>query len=628
MRSRIFHLFVSDRAGRRRWLAGIVIVVGIVLTCWLMRSIHRSSEGPAFPFPPYSESHYLNIGAEARYIGTAACAGCHAEEHRSYLLTAHSRALSDIDPQAEPPDGAFEHPLSGRSYRVYRQDGQMRHEEVLRTREGKEIARVDLPIRYLVGSSHFSRSYLVEVAGFLHESPITWYSTRKKWGLSPGYDLPQHWSFERPANLGCLVCHCGRVETAGATHRLTFHEKAIGCENCHGPGSLHQDLHRAGKLSPDQEDLTIVHPGKLSRPLQEAVCAACHQSGPATVQLRGRRVTDYRPGMPLTDYRIHYRFAGAGEGMTVVGHVEQLRLSACYQKSKDLTCLSCHDPHQRSRPKDPTAYYRQKCLSCHSSQACALDEGQRRRQEPADSCAACHMPRGDTDIPHIAFTHHRIGRHTKGHSADPEGIPDLVAADDDGHLSPLERQRNLGLAHMKVAQNPIYSRYVSAYHERARKILEAVRAAGLHEPETAEALAQTYWKRDPARAAAYAREALAAADAPVEVRALALLTLASCEMRERRYRSAEGLLKELVTLRRCSEDWCFLGISYLGENQPREALPALEKALAIRPDRHLIHVGLAEAYRQLGDNRRSQEHLEKARWLLQHDQQRGQSQKR
>ncbi|HKA06140.1 MAG TPA: multiheme c-type cytochrome, partial [Gemmataceae bacterium] len=172
-----------------------------------------------------------------KYIGTAACAECHKSNHESYLLTAHSRAFSDLDPKAEPPDGSFPHTPSGRTYRVYRKGNKFHHEEVLRTADGTEIAKLDFPVKYLIGSGHFTRSYVVEVDGFLHESPITWYAQKKKWDMSPGYDAPRHWSFERPVQIGCVHCHSGRVELVGdAVHRMTIHEKAIGCESCHGPG--------------------------------------------------------------------------------------------------------------------------------------------------------------------------------------------------------------------------------------------------------------------------------------------------------------------------------------------------------------------------------------------------------
>ncbi|HEV3386529.1 MAG TPA: multiheme c-type cytochrome [Gemmata sp.] len=574
----------------------------------------------AFPPPPFTASRFLNVQPEVAYVGSAACAECHEGNQKSYRLTHHSRALSDIDASKEPPDGSFEHKASGRSYRVYRQGNEFRHEEVLRSEQGKEIARIDFPIRYLVGSGHFTRSYLIEVDGFLHESPITWYSSKNKWDMSPGYDAPRHQGFERIVPIECLACHAGRVEqVAGTEHRFQFHEKAIGCENCHGPGALHRDLQLAKKVPRDEEDLSIVHPGKLSRSLKEAICASCHQSGSATVYLRGRDVGQIRPGMPLTDYRIHYRFDSGTEKMTVVGHIDQLRQSGCYQKSEDLTCLTCHDPHQKSIPSNLTAYYREKCLNCHDTHPCTLNLADRLKKDPSDNCAACHMPRGDTDIPHIAFTHHRIGKHKREPQSVAKRIPDLVPADDISHLAALEQRRNLGLAYAEIYLNPLYGEYAAVFRERAREHLEAAYAAGMREGETAANLAEIYWTNsDLERAASFALQSIQAKDTSPRSRANALSILASCERINLNLPSSTAHLEEATRMRRVTNDWGMLGLNYLDLDQPGKSLAAFQRALSIRPYDHTTQQLLADLNGRLGDTTRSREHAEKAQWLLQH----------
>jgi hypothetical protein len=627
---------MSDRPGRTRrlfWLLAAGAVAGVVLAAWLYRGRGQHPAAPdSFPVPPYSESRFLNTGPDARYTGTAACAGCHENNHRSFLLTAHSQSLVEVDPSTEPPDGSFDHTLSGRSYRVYRKDNRLRHEEVLRTADGREVTRVDVPVRYRIGSGHFCRSYLVELDGFLHESPITWYSSRKQWDMSPGYDFPKHWGFDRPVLAGCVACHAGRSEAAdGTLHHITFHEQVIGCENCHGPGSLHEALRRGPGAVPAGEDATIVNPGKLSRPLLEAVCGACHLSGPATVALRGRRAGDFRPGLPLTDYRVDYRFEGGKELMTVAGHIGQLRQSACYQKSADLSCLTCHDPHAREKPKDPAAFYRQKCLGCHAVQACGLDEAARRKRDAADNCLACHMPRGDTEIPHLAFTNHRIERKPARRPADlaPGGAllpgdafgraPELVPVDEVPGLAPLDQRRNLGLAYYAASRNPVHARYGydGAFRERARDLLDGVDAAGLHEPEAESALANLYWEKDHDVAVSHALRAVASPDITPEARVSALLILAGAAMQERQFETAGQRLEEVVVRQRAASDWYFLGLSYLEQDQASRALPALRQSLAIRPDSSAVHARLSEVYRRLGDMRQADEHREKARWLFQ-----------
>jgi tetratricopeptide (TPR) repeat protein len=228
------------------------------------------------------------------------------------------------------------------------------------------------------------------------------------------------------------------------------------------------------------------------------------------------------------------------------------------------------------------------------------------------------MPRGDTEIPHIAFTHHRIGRHPAKAAGPSTDALELVPADDISHLSALDRQRNLGLAYVQAARRPGAALSAELLQERARRLLEGVQNAGLREGETSLALADIYGKRNPARSRAYAQQVLATKDTSVQVRALALMLLAHREIEEQKYGAALPLLEELVRLRRAGEDWHMLGICHLEQGQPDKALRALQQALAIQPSREGVHTGLAEVYRRLGDRERAQEHLDKARWLHLH----------
>ncbi len=613
---------MSNRPARRRWLIalGAAALLAVPAGGWWLRG--RDGLAEPIPLPAYTESPYRNAGPDVHPVGSAACTECHRARHQSYLLTAHSRSLADVEPGREPPDAEFAHTKSGRVYRVYRDGGRLRHAEIVRDADGAEVTRIDVPVRYLIGSGSFSRSYLVEIDGFLFESPITWYPSRQRWDLSPGYDQPAHWSFERPVNENCLFCHAGQVATVGDTvHRMAIPEQAIGCESCHGPGSLHVAWHRANPPAAGADDLTIVNPGKLPRPLQEAVCASCHLSGPATVALRGRQLTDFRPGRPLTDYRIDYEFDTADMRMTVVGHFGQLRQSACYQKSADLTCLTCHDPHAREKPADVPAAQRQMCLACHGEQACRLGAAERRRREPADNCVSCHMPRGDTDIPHIAFTHHRIGRHAARPTVLPAGAPALVPVAEPTALAALDRDRNLGLAYLEASRHPEYARYEQTFRAKGQALLQGAHEAGLREAATSQALAECWWRQDRYRAAEYAREALADREAPAGIRVLAQLILADGAMKDHQLTEALERFNQVVRLRYYAEDWRLLGVCRLELNQPNEALAALRQALALRPTQPATHAAMAEAYRRLGDAEHAREHRQKAQWLSQHHQQ-------
>src|SRR5262249_54758469 len=153
---------------------------------------------------------------------------------------------------------------------------------------------------------------------------------------------------------------------------------------------------------------------------------------------------------------------------------------------------TCHNPHAREKPKDRVAFYRQECLRCHTEAGCKLERAERLKTQARDNCVACHMPRADTDIAHVAFTHHRIGRHAKQLPAVlNRGVPRLVPTDDVSHLSLLEKKLNLGLAYHEASDKAqLDRRYVAVFRGRSRELLEAVREEGLREGRMALALAE------------------------------------------------------------------------------------------------------------------------------------------
>ena len=79
--------------------------------------------------------------------------------------------------------------------------------------------------------------------------------------------------------------------------------------------------------------------------------------------------------------------------------------SKCKRMSGDsMSCVSCHDPHYSPPPEERTAFYRKKCLACHSSANFAASHF-----PDNPDCTSCHLPKGKAaQVPHIAWTDHRI----------------------------------------------------------------------------------------------------------------------------------------------------------------------------------------------------------------------------
>ena len=584
----------------------------IVWSLWTLRGHWAGSR----ELPPVSTGPWLNTGPQTAYVGTSACVACHPAEHESYVMTLHSRSLNEVSAPREPPDGEFSVPETSRVYSVYREGEELRHRQSLRTAVGSEFVLADHPLRYVVGSGHLSRTYLVEADGYLVESPITWYAASEKWWLSPGYE--QHDSgFARPVYFECLNCHAGRVTAASDSDgRLAVAETAIGCERCHGPGELHVQSRSAGTKLEGTIDRTIVNPEHLDRDRREAVCAQCHLDGKAAVELSGRKARDYRPGLLWTDFRIDYGVQSARGSMAVVGHVEQMRASRCYQASATLTCTTCHDPHSHLAADKRAEHYRETCLACHTARDCRIGENERRTTTAVDDCTICHMPQTSTDVPHVAATHHRIGIHSAAREADESlEAGELKAVWHPRPLPALEDQRDRGLAYLQLSLKESVPERSEKYRRRARDLLQGALSGLPQDAEVLAALAQIHIVDHPARAVEFGKRALAHDDLPPRAKARALFGISEAYFQQRATGKAEPYLEQLVTIRRQGADWYHLALCRYRSGNIAAAVEAAAAAADIMPEYPNLQELLAELAGRQGDPERSAIHRQRARTL-------------
>lgn len=604
-------------------LLAMSVVVGLA-GLWregIFRSLAgRSRMGPGPPDPTSLSTHrrdsmddgvpairlgrHLNTTAQAQYVGSDACRDCHPSQFESYQQTHHSQAMDQIALDKEPPDGRFYHAPSRREYVSRREGDRLVHAEILRDANGELLVEDVHQVTMAIGSGHHSRSYLIERDGYYYESPLTWYAAKQGWWISPGYDRPIHDSFERPVDIGCVHCHAGNVETVdGNRYRIRIIEKSIGCESCHGPGSVH--VGERLKSDPgEEEDPTIVNPARLERMVSEHICARCHLRGAASVMVRGRRLEQYRPGLFLTDFRVNYIAEGQRQ-MTVVGHVEQMRQSACWQKSQTLTCITCHDPHLPVPQDQRDAHYRAMCLKCHQAEQCKVAEPRRRERTQHDSCVVCHMPQSPTDIPHFAFTHHRIGIHSSDKpgsnlgGASPSSIR-LVPLDDISHLPDLERRRCLGLAYAEFADKVTSAELQTACQQQAMELLEGVIAAGLDDADVWAAVARIAWQLADTDRAMDAALRASKTDTPSGARLNSLIVIADVLVSHNHFAEAEIVARQITGLRNFSADYVLLATCQAQAGKTNEAIASLEKAVSLNPFRALSRDVLVRLLQQSG----------------------------
>jgi hypothetical protein len=448
----------------------------------------------------------LNTRSGVKYVGSARCGECHEKEASTYRQHPMGRSVSSAGqrlPFQNEADPAFE--ASGLHFAVERKADAILHREFVRGSGGQVPLEQVAEVAFAVGSGRQGQSFLVNRNGRLFQSPVSWYSHKQAWDLSPGFQGKNE-HFTRPIPEGCLFCHVNeaRIEpgTVNQYRPAPLRLEPIGCERCHGPGELHV-ADRAKEEAPTEAGLTIVNPRRLEPPLRDAVCEQCHLQGEARIERRGRSVYDYRPGLPLHEFvAVYVRPPEQVDPRKAVSHVEQMHLSRCFRESSGkLGCISCHDPHVLPSAAERVAWYRGRCLSCHEDTSCTLTPAERRRQNPADSCIDCHMPRDDSsNVAHAAITDHRIVRRPLrpgpgGADGNPPGYS-LVSFHSDGG-----GPRDLGLALLEMMDRPFLE---PRRREIARKVCGLLRPAlssAADDLPALEGLAAALWRDERSREA-------------------------------------------------------------------------------------------------------------------------------
>jgi predicted CXXCH cytochrome family protein len=404
----------------------------------------------------------------------AACGKCHREILEKYLATPMANASGQAMDKFQA--GVLEHTASGIEYRLFVRDGQ----SMLRFRRRDPYLNEERQLDYFLGSGHLGITYLYSVGGYLFESPVAYYSASHSVDMKPGLESIAELPPALPMQASCLRCHMSAVQQSDAgtiNHYsvLPFLHAGITCEACHGDSQQHASTGKAG----------IINPAKLDAERRDSVCISCHLEGDISVERADRSAVDYKPGDSISEYLSFYVYKGEDATRRGVSEVEQLSMSKCKRTSSDkMSCTSCHDPHYTPAPQERVAFYRSKCLACHSDTTFAATH----HPENPD-CTSCHMPRnGAENIPHVAWTDHRIRKIPEAAS---ESIKDLGEGETLTPIfSPRATKRDLALAYYNAVLEGNF-----ALQQKVYRSLEEIRPEMAGDKEALNALGITSEKR-------------------------------------------------------------------------------------------------------------------------------------
>ncbi len=266
--------------------------------------------------------------------------------------------------------------------------------------------------------SKWKQRYFKKVGDDYFPLPAQWDVANKVWRAYFVREGTDWWAskyppdnMQRPTGPTCDGCHSVNysVETKTPT------EWNVGCEKCHGPGSVHA-------ARPSRAN--IVNPVRLTTYRGNDVCIQCHaQSQPLKNPIDGKYYdwpVGFQPGMDLEDY-LALEDHKAGENTFThfpdgTGHKNRMQGNDFVQSvmyTRGITCYSCHDVHGTANNADLLKPAQVLCLECHGPSSpngphtATIEQHTHHREgSSGNECVGCHMPKIEPEIAAVNVRSH------------------------------------------------------------------------------------------------------------------------------------------------------------------------------------------------------------------------------
>jgi len=242
---------------------------------------------------------------------------------------------------------------------------------------------LEWPIRWAVGQGEAGQTFILERAGVLYESRVSYYADSNDLGPTIGAPPGEPGSLLEAAGreltargvFECFSCHSAPSDSPTGVARGTLAwtrtlKAGVQCESCHANALKH-----AAQVATKPPKLKGLGAEEISD-----VCGQCHRTW-ADIAANGPRGIGNVRFQP-------YRIAR----------------SKCYDAADArIACTACHDPHDRPSREAARAASDRACASCHTQPGKTLC-----KTGAAKDCASCHMPKYEIPGSHFKFADHWI----------------------------------------------------------------------------------------------------------------------------------------------------------------------------------------------------------------------------
>jgi predicted CXXCH cytochrome family protein len=318
----------------------------------------------------------------AQFTGSSACKTCHPATYERWSKTRMANVVRDpkVHPEAIIPDFSKPDPAL-----TFNKDA---------------IA--------LVYGSKWKQRYFTKVGDEYFPLPAQWDVANQRWSrylVANGTDWwTAHYppdNTQRPTGPLCDGCHS--VNYNIQTKAIT--EWNVGCEKCHGPGSLH--VARPSRAN-------IVNPTRLGARGSD-VCIQCHSQGqPLANPIQGKYydwpvgfvvsndvTKNLRDYWQLEDHKLgETTFTHFPDGTAHKNRMQGNDFVQSLMYTRGVTCFTCHDVHGTGNNADLIRPANVLCLQCHGPNspngphtATIEQHTHHAAGSTGNECVSCHMPK-------------------------------------------------------------------------------------------------------------------------------------------------------------------------------------------------------------------------------------------
>ncbi|WP_168205920.1 multiheme c-type cytochrome [Geobacter sp. FeAm09] len=354
----------------------------------------------------------------AAYVGSTACAPCHGKDHGRWQQTWHAAMHRELNPAIVTAD--FNNVEI--TYKDVEVEGPDRKKAKISptirlSREGDSyrftLVDRDNPannqtyeIAYVLGGN-WNQHFEARVGGAYYPTPMRWVVEDGQWTSKPFNDMwwvadgtpdgrpkkPEEMPKAKTGDATCDGCHTTGFNVARDRESGRWagqkRELGVGCESCHGPGSVHAATKR-------RED--IVNPAALSASQQDQVCGQCHSRVTNRQEKDLAYPTGFMPGMSDLRQRVTFWTYSANpknfwpNGFSSKNRQQYHDVQFTSHARAGVSCITCHDAHAETKGNAQLRQDKKKlCVQCHKASA-ALYQGS-AEERAGVGCCDCHMAR-------------------------------------------------------------------------------------------------------------------------------------------------------------------------------------------------------------------------------------------